>query len=76
MRGSHREESLNTIDGIFFARTGVRFLDIAPLFYLEKFHMNNDVDGERAFSPGGKFNYTVGDLEGYLIRKYETSSFS
>jgi hypothetical protein len=38
--------------------------------------MNNDVDGERAFSPGGKFNYTVGDLEGYLIRKYETSSFS
>jgi len=41
------------------------------MFYLEKFHMNNDVDGERAFSPGGKFNYTVSDLEGYLIRKYE-----
>jgi hypothetical protein len=65
------KESLNTIDGIFYARSGVRFLDIAPLFYLEKFHMNNDIDGKQSFSPGSKFNYTVSDMEGYLIRKYE-----
>jgi hypothetical protein len=66
-------QCVNTIDGYFRARTGIWFQDIAPLFYLEKCHINTDENAgsQEEFSSMGRFNYTINDIQGYMARKYE-----
>jgi len=64
-------EALATIDGIFYSKTGVRFLDISTFFYIEKAHFNNDILGDREYSGTSRLNCTVKQLDDWLYRVYE-----
>ncbi|HEY3420018.1 MAG TPA: hypothetical protein VGK23_05645 [Methanomassiliicoccales archaeon] len=64
-------DSLNTIDGIFSAKTGIRFLDISDFWFIEKCHFNSDIKGDTELAGTTRLNYTVKQLDDVLFRLYE-----
>jgi hypothetical protein len=65
------KQCLDTIDGIFLARTGVHFWDIASLFYMDQLHINNDTGTEYEYSGQSKLNCTVKQFDDFMMRVYE-----
>lgn len=63
--------ALQRLDGIFSARTGVRFLDIQSLFFIERCHFNNDISGQHEIAGAGRLCCTVQQFEDWLYRSYE-----
>lgn len=64
-------EALMAVNGVFAAKTGACFMDIAPFFYFEKVHFGNDLLGDREYSGTTRLNCTVKQLDDWLFRTYE-----
>lgn len=63
---------LNVLDGIFIARAGISFREIAPFFFIDCVHINSDDDpAGHEYSGVSKLNITCNQLEEGLIRVYE-----
>lgn len=63
--------AISEVNGVFKAKTGLPFLDIAALFYIEKIHVGSDVLEDAEFSGIARTCCTVKQFEGWLFRTYE-----
>lgn len=63
--------ALSEVNGVLKARTGVPFLDIAALFYIEKIHIGSDVLKDMEFSGVARTCCTLKQFDGWLFRTYE-----
>lgn len=63
--------AISETNGVFKARTGIQFTELAPIFYIEKIHIGSDVLKDREFSGAARFSCTIKQFDGWLFRTYE-----